>query len=162
MGLVVFSNVIIPREAIGLKGISVIYWSGTGNTKQMAEAIAEGARREGAEVVLVPVSEATKADVAIADGIALGCPAMGDEALEETEMEPFVSSFEKDGLKGKPLALFGSYDWGDGQWMREWVTRMQACRGQLVNEGLIVRNAPDEAGLDKCRELGARLVAALR
>lgn len=145
-----------------MKGITVIYWSGTGNTKRMAEAVAEGARRESAEVVLVPVGEASKTDLTIADGIALGCPAMGDEALEETEMEPFVSSFEKDGLKGKALALFGSYDWGDGQWMREWVERMKACRGQLVNEGLIVRNAPDEAALGKCRELGAKLVAAIK
>lgn len=145
-----------------MKRIKVIYWSGTGNTEKMAEAVAEGAGREGAEVALVPVSEAAKADLMIADGVALGCPAMGDEALEETEMEPFVSSFAKDDLKGKPLALFGSYDWGDGQWMREWSERFKAGNGKLVNEGLIVRNAPDEAALSKCRELGAKLAAALQ
>lgn len=87
---------------------------------------------------------------------------MGDEILEEAEMEPFVSSFEKDGLKGKPLALFGSYDWGNGQWMRDWVERMKTCRGQLVNEGLIVKNTPDKEDLDRCRDLGAKLAAAVQ
>lgn len=143
-----------------LKKIVVIYWSGSGNTKMMAEAVAEGAGREGAVVTVIPVSEASKEDVRLADGVALGCPSMGNEVLEEAEMEPFVDSLEKADLQGKPLALFGSYGWGDGQWMRDWADRMQDCGGQLV-EGLTVQNTPDEAALAECRELGAKLAAAI-
>ena len=145
-----------------MKKITVIYWSGTGNTEAMAEAVAAGAGSEGVEVTVVPVSEAAKADLISADAVALGCPAMGDEVLEEGEMEPFVSTLEQAGLHGKPLALFGSYDWGDGQWMRDWAERMKACGAQLVNEGLIVKNNPDEMALDKCKKLGAELAAAIQ
>lgn len=144
-----------------MKKITVIYWSGTGNTKEMAEAVAAGAGSAGAEVALLAVDEASAENVLSADAVALGCPAMGDEVLEEGEMEPFVSAFEGAGLKGKPIALFGSYDWGDGQWMRDWDERMKACGGQLVDEGLIAKNFPDEAALDKCKKLGEKLAAAV-
>jgi flavodoxin I len=97
-----------------MKKISVIYWSGTGNTQEMAVAVAEGAKAEGAEVNIVSVDKAAKEDVLNADAVALGCPAMGCEVLEEAEMEPFVVMIEKERLEGKPIALFGSFDWGDG------------------------------------------------
>lgn len=136
--------------------IAVIYWSGTGNTEAMANAVAEGARA-GGEVEVKSVSYAHAAEALAADALALGCPAMGAEVLEESEMEPFVQELEKAGLTGKKLALFGSYDWGDGEWMREWTKRMRDGGADLVADGLIVHNTPDEDGLETCRALGRKL-----
>lgn len=144
-----------------MKKIVVIYWSGTGNTEQMAEAVAQGAGTREVAVELLPVSRASQAEVAKADGVALGCPAMGNEVLEEGEMEPFVASLAGTDLAATPLVLFGSYDWGDGQWMSEWEERMRGQGARVLEAGLIVRNTPDEAGLAKCRELGERLAAAV-
>lgn len=142
--------------------IHVVFWSGTGNTEAMARAVAEGAKREGAEVRLIPVSEATASDVESADAVALGCPSMGAEALEESEMEPFVASIEASVIKDKVLGLFGAYDWGDGQWMRDWTERMTQAGAKLAAEGFAVRNTPDEAGLAACRVLGIALVQTNR
>jgi len=143
-----------------MKKIAVVYWSGTGNTQMMAEAIARGARQGGAAVSLMTVDKATGEELLQADAIALGCPAMGNEVLEETEMAPFVESLTENELSGKLVALFGSYDWGDGQWMRDWVERVKAQNARLVGEGLMVHNTPDQAGLDQCVDLGAKLAAA--
>jgi len=142
-----------------MKKISVIYWSGTGNTQKMAIAIAEGAKAEGAEVSLLSVDKATKADVLNSDAVALGCPSMGAEVLEEEEMEPFVTAIEKEKLEGKPLALFGSFDWGGGEWMCDWEDRMKKTGVNLIEEGLKIQNTPDEAGLALCRELGKKLAS---
>ncbi|ATW27548.1 flavodoxin [Candidatus Formimonas warabiya] len=142
-----------------MKYAVIIYWSGSGNTQQMAVAVAEGARSVDVGVKLLPVSKATVQDVLTADAVALGCPAMGDEALEEEEMEPFVTDLEKEQLAGKPFVLFGSYDWGDGQWMLDWQERMKRKGVRLVDEGLILQNTPDEDGLAECRELGVRLAS---
>lgn len=139
-----------------MKKVAVVYWSGTGNTEKMAKAVADGARAAGAEAELLEVSQASVEAVLKADGIALGCPAMGDEVLEESEMEPFVEALEK-GLSGKNVVLFGSYDWGDGQWMRDWADRTKASGAVLAAEGLIVNNEPDDEGLAQCKELGAAL-----
>ncbi|MBQ7990010.1 MAG: flavodoxin [Oscillospiraceae bacterium] len=128
--------------------IAVIYWSGTGNTEMMAKAIAEGA---GAE--LFSVSDFS-GDITAYDKVAFGCPAMGDEILEEDEFEPFFTSVE-DKLSGKQVALFGSYDWGDGEWMRKWAERTAAAGADVfTGEGLIVNNTPDDEALDKCRAFG--------
>ena len=137
--------------------INVIYWSATGNTKAMALAIAEGAKIEGVSVRLIEAGNASKEDVLSADAVALGCPSMGAEELDEEDMEPFVASLESEDLKGKPMILFGSYDWGDGQWMREWSERMSKQGVLLLEEGLIIQNIPDEEGLESCRALGAKL-----
>jgi flavodoxin I len=144
-----------------MKKITVIYWSGTGNTQKMAEAVAQGAKSEEIAVKVIPVSKASKEDVVKADGVALGCPAMGNEVLEELEMEPFIASLEGEELPAIPFILFGSYDWGDGQWMRDWEERMRAQGVQVLGEGLIVQNTPDETGLVKCRELGINLASAV-
>lgn len=145
-----------------MKKISVIYWSGTGNTEEMAKAIAAGAGVDGVSVNLLSVDRASKDDVLKADAVALGCSAMGNEVLEEAEMEPFVASLEGENLSSIPLALFGSYDWGDGQWMREWADRMKEQGASLVEEeGLIIHNTPDEDGLELCKKLGAKLAAAI-
>ena len=106
--------------------LAVIYWSGTGNTKAMAEAVAEGAKGAGAEVALLNVSETTADAAASYDKLALGCSAMGDEVLEEAEFEPFFQQLESR-LTGKNISLFGSYGWGDGQWMRDWARRAADC-----------------------------------
>ena len=131
---------------------AVIYWSGTGNTEQMAAAVAEGA---GAE--LFSVSDFS-GDVADYDRIAFGCPSMGDEVLEESEFEPFFASVESK-LSGKKIALFGSYGWGDGQWMRDWVERAKNIGADIITgEGLIANEAPSEEDLEKCRSLGEALI----
>lgn len=136
---------------------AVIYWSSTGNTEAMAQAVAEGAKGAGVEVELMEVSD-TSADAAAGyDVLALGCPAMGDEELEEGEFEPFFADLEGK-LSGKKVALFGSYDWGDGEWMRKWYDRTRDAGADLIGEeGLIVNNTPDEEGLAACKDLGAKL-----
>ena len=130
---------------------AVIYWSGTGNTEAMAQAIAESA---GAE--LFAVSD-FKGDISEYDRIAFGCSAMGAEVLEEEEFDPFFTSIEGQ-LNGKTIALFGSYGWGDGEWMRNWVERAKADGAVVLNdEGLIANEAPDEDALKLCAELGQQL-----
>ncbi|WP_371381798.1 flavodoxin [Sporomusa aerivorans] len=144
-----------------MKKIVVIYWSGTGNTEQMAEAVVQGIKsQEDVSVDLVAVGSASKQHVAEAHAIAFGCPSMGDEVLEESEMEPFVKSLAAEDVSGKPLALFGSYGWGEGQWMRDWEDRMKGLGAKLVAEGLILQEVPQEDGLSRCRELGEKLVQA--
>ncbi|KGI37451.1 flavodoxin [Clostridium tetani] len=142
-----------------MKNISVIYWSGTGNTEAMAEALAEGAKAAGGQVKLVSVDEVSEDDVKNADAVALGCPSMGDEVLEEGSMEPFIEQ-TSNLYKGKNVALFGSYGWGSGQWMEDWQARMEGYRANLVEDGLIINYTPDDEGLEKCKQLGESLVKA--
>ena len=139
--------------------LTVIHWIGTGNTGAMAQAVADGAKGAGAEAELLTVSEISADAAAAYDKLALGCPAMGAEVLEEGEFEPFFTALEGK-LSGKKVALFGSYGWGDGQWMREWQERTEKAGAVLCGEGLIVNEAPDEAGLESCRALGACLASA--
>ncbi|WP_035290336.1 flavodoxin [Clostridium sp. KNHs214] len=139
-----------------MKKINIIYWSGTGNTEKMADAIKEGASLNDVKINLLNVSQAEVEDIISADVIALGCPAMGAEELEEGEMEPFIESIESK-LNGKRIALFGSYGWGDGEWMRNWKNRMENLGAELLEEGLIINEEPDEEGLKKCRDLGKKL-----
>lgn len=131
---------------------AVIYWSGTGNTEQMATAIAESI---GAE--LFTVSD-FKGNIEEYDRLAFGCSAMGAEELEESEFEPFFSSIEGK-LRGNTVALFGSYGWGDGEWMRQWQDRVIADGGVIAGgEGLIANEAPTDEDLEQCRELGKSLI----
>jgi flavodoxin short chain len=140
-----------------MKKISVVYWSGTGNTEKMAIAIKDGAEAAGASCTCISADSASVEDVASSDSIALGCPAMGSEVLEESIMEPFITEIEKRNLSGKNLALFGSYDWGDGEWMRNWVSRMKKTGASILGEGLIIQNDPDEEALSSCRTAGKLL-----
>jgi flavodoxin short chain len=137
--------------------VNIIYWTGTGNTESMANLIAEGAKEKGADVNLINVSSASEADVKDADVVALGSPAMGAEVIEESEMEPFVESISG-AVSGKKIALFGSYGWGDGEWMRSWVERMEGYGANLVNDGLIVNEAP-EGESEECKNLGKELAS---
>ncbi len=134
--------------------IAVIYWSGTGNTEALANAVAEGAKAAGADVDLL-----TCADVAGVDGydaIILGCPAMGAEELEDGEFLPMLESIEA-ALPGKKVALFGSYGWGDGEWMRTWEARCAEKGITLAADSVIVNETPDADGLSACSALGAAL-----
>ena len=136
--------------------IAVVYWSGTGNTEQMANAVAEGAKEAGAEVSTLTADQFSAAKVAEFDAIAFGCPAMGAEQLEEDEFEPMFSSC-KTGLKGKRIALFGSYGWGDGEWMRSWETTAKGYGAQLAAGSVICADAPDEEARSACESLGKTL-----
>ena len=139
--------------------IQVVYWSQTGNTQAMAEAIGNGIKAAGKEAEVVDVSSVSLDDLKKETVFALGCPAMGAEVLEETEMDPFVSEVEGFAA-GKTIALFGSYGWGDGQWMRDWVDRMNAAGAKVVNgEGLICQETPDDDALANCKALGKELAA---
>ena len=140
--------------------VAVVYWSGTGNTEMMAQKVAEGAKEAGAEVSVLTCADFSADDVDAYDAIAFGCPAMGDEVLEDTEFEPMFDGC-KDALKGKNIALFGSYGWGDGEWMRTWAERMEQAGAQIVGgEGLICHGTPGADAIDECESLG-REVAGL-
>lgn len=138
--------------------VAVVFWSGTGNTEAMADAVAQGARGAGASVDVLGPSDFDASKVAAYDGIAFGCPAMGAEVLEEDEFEPMFQDV-KGALAGKAIALFGSYGWGDGEWMRNWVERVKNNGGMVVGgEGLIVNETPDDNALADCKALGESLV----
>ena len=134
--------------------IAVIYWTSTGNTKAMAEAIAKGARDRGAEVTLSQVSEISSDEAAQFDKLALGCSAMGNEVLDDMDFLPFYEALEPK-LAGKKTALFGSYGWGDGEWMRDWQEKVLNANADIFNnEGLIICETPDDEGLEQCRKFG--------
>ncbi len=137
--------------------ISVVYWSGTGNTQAMAEAVAEGIKETGADANVIEVGNADAAALASENVFALGCPSMGAEQLEESEMEPFVEELEPL-VSGKKILLFGSYGWGDGEWMRDWAERMKNAGAVVVREeGVIANETPDEEDLSECRAAGKEL-----
>lgn len=139
--------------------VAVVYWSGTGNTEAMAMAVAEGAKGKGAEVSVIAAAEFSPEQVSEYSAIAFGCPSMGSEQLEESEFEPMFAALEGS-LNGKKIALFGSYGWGDGQWMRDWAQRAQDDGAQLFSEeGLICNETPDDDVQAACRKLGADLAA---
>ena len=133
---------------------AVIYWSGTGNTEVMARAVAEGAKAAGAEVDLLACADVTGVDSY--DAIALGCPAMGAEELEDSKFLPMLDGIEAS-LPGKKIVLFGSYGWGDGEWMRTWEGRCSEKSITLAADSVIVNEAPDRDGIAKCQALGAAL-----
>ena len=138
--------------------VVVAYWSGTGNTEMMAAAVGEGINAAGGEAVVVAMEDCNAADLKDCDAFALGCPAMGAEELEDTVVEPFVSEVEGF-VSGKKVALFGSYDWGDGEWMRIWTQRMEDAGAVIAGgEGLICNNEPDDEAKENCKKLGQDLV----
>ena len=137
--------------------VAVVYWSSTGNTETMANCVAEGVQAAGGTAVLLQPADFSAADAASYDAIAFGCPAMGAEQLEEGEFEPMFSALEGS-LNGKKVALFGSYGWGDGQWMRDWYDRTVSDGAVMVQtEGLICNEAPDDDVQEACRALGKSL-----
>ena len=133
--------------------VAIVFWSQTGNTETMANCIAEGA---GANATIIPCSEMNAAKLGEYDVVAFGCPAMGAEQLEESEFEPMFSDLEGS-LNGKKVAMFGSYGWGDGEWMRGWEKDCDDSGIRLVCESVTCCEAPDDAALDACRALGKEL-----
>ena len=137
--------------------LAVVYWTGTGNTETMANAVVEGAKEAGAEKVdLIFSDDFTVEKLDDYDAIAFGCPAMGNEELEESSFEPMFASVEGN-LGGKNIGIFGSYEWKDGQWMRDWEERVKNTAGNLVYPALPAYDNPDAEALEKCKELGAVL-----
>lgn len=139
--------------------IAVIYWSGTGNTELMAQNVKKGIENAGGEADIFSVSSFDVANINNYSKIALGCPAMGAEVLEESEFQPFYDSI-RGSLSGKKVALFGSYDWGDGEWMRTWQEDVSSAGASLVKDGLIVNLTPDDNAVSECVSLGEALVKA--
>lgn len=139
-----------------MRKVAVVYWSGTGNTEAMAAAVAEGIREKGAEAALFTAAEFDASMVDDFDAIAFGCPSMGAEQLEESEFEPMFSACEPK-LQGKKIALFGSYGWGDGEWMRNWEETCAADGAVLACESVICNDAPDNDAQAACKSLGAAL-----
>ena len=136
--------------------IAVVYWSGTGNTEAMAQKVADGAREAGAEVDLFTAAQFGEGQMADCDAIAVGCPSMGSEQLEDSEFEPMFNSCEGN-LSGKKIALFGSYGWGDGEWMRNWEEQCTSDGAVLVTESVICNEAPDDDAQAACAALGKAL-----
>lgn len=137
--------------------VAVVFWSGTGNTEAMANAVAEGARTAGADVSLL-TSDAFNANlVSDYDALIFGCPAMGAEVLEETEFDPMFTDVEGH-LVGKKVALFGSYGWGDGEWMRNWEETCESNGASMAADFVICCGTPDGDVLEECESLGAALV----
>lgn len=141
-----------------MEEIYVVYWSRTGNTKEMAEAVGAGIEAAGETAKVVEVGNVLAEMLKAADVFALGCPAAGAESLEEAEMEPFVAEMEPF-VSGKKIALFGSYGWGGGEWMHDWECRMLNAGAELVGgAGVICNETPDEKTLEACKTLGKQLV----
>jgi len=136
--------------------IAVVYWSGTGNTEAMANAIADGARNAGASVEVFTADGFSASMMDDYDAIAFGCPSMGAEQLEESEFEPMFAECEGK-LSGKRIALFGSYGWGDGEWMRNWEDSCRDAGAELACDSVICQDAPDDEAEANCRSLGAAL-----
>ena len=142
-----------------MKEIMIAYWSGTGNTAAMAAILGKGIQDGGATAKVVSVEDIKADDLKDYPVFALGCPSMGDEVLEDTEFEPMFDGC-KDALKGKNIALFGSYGWGDGEWMRNWVARMEEAGAQVYGgEDAICMNEPDSEAEEKLEALGKELAA---
>lgn len=143
-----------------MKKVAVVYWSGTGNTEAMAEEISNELKAKDVEVELLGPSSFTKDDIEKYDGIAFGCPAMGSEELEETEFEPMFADVEG-ALGDKKVLLFGSYQWAEGEWMQTWQERCEASNVNLVRDGLIAYDYPDDDALEECRQAADKLAEAI-
>lgn len=137
--------------------IAVVYWSGTGNTKAMAVEVEKGAAAAGGDVTVLEAADFAGSMVSDYDAIAFGCPSMGAEELEESEFEPMFADCEEK-LAGKKIALFGSYGWGGGEWMRDWEERCRRNGAALACESVICNDAPDDDAKTACRNLGKSLV----
>ena len=136
--------------------VAVVYWSGTGNTAAMADAVAEGAKGAGADVNECMCMDFNQGSVASYDALIFGCPAMGSEVLEEDDFGPMFEAILPK-LAGKKVALFGSYGWGGGEWMTNWEAQCKGKGVSLAADSVICENAPDGDALDKCKALGAKL-----
>lgn len=139
-----------------MKKVAVVYWSGTGNTEQMAKAFCEGINLGGASCDVYKANEFNAEMMDDYDSVAFGCPSMGVEELEEEEFLPMFEACEER-LMGKEIALFGSYGWGDGEWMRIWEKRCLQMGASVINESVICNESPDSETIEKCKKAGEKL-----
>ena len=139
-----------------MRKTAVVYWSGTGNTQMMAEKVAEGVRAAGAEADVYNCTEFSADLMDNYEAVAFGCPSMGSEQLEDTEFEPVFTECEAK-LSGKKLGLFGSYGWGDGEWMHNWEDKCKEDGAVLVSDGVICQDEPDDDAVESCKALGKAL-----
>ncbi|MCD8143736.1 MAG: flavodoxin [Oscillospiraceae bacterium] len=139
--------------------IAVVYWSGTGNTEAMANAVAEGAQAAGAEADVLPAAAFSEELLEEYSAVGFGCPAMGSEELEETEFAPMFEAVSPK-LSGRNIAIFGSYAWADGEWMNTWEENCRELGANLVAKPFPCYDAPDDGALDTCREIGKALASA--
>ncbi|WP_099202997.1 flavodoxin [Miniphocaeibacter massiliensis] len=135
-----------------MKKLAIVYWSGTGNTESMANGILEGANSITDDVDLIFSDDFSDSNVDDYEVIAFGCPSMGDEELEDSFEDMFSSCEDK--LNGKKIALFGSYEWNNGEWMETWTNRAKELGANLVAISLPVYDNPTDEDLDKCKEFG--------
>ena len=138
--------------------MKIVYYSASGNTEKMANLIAEGIANGGKNAEVINVSNANADIFDNEEIVILGCPAMGDQVLEENEFEPFIEEISSK-ISGKKVALFGSYGWGDGQWMRDWQERMESLGCTLIGDGLIIQYEPEDNS-SECIELGMTIAKA--
>ena len=136
--------------------VAIVYWSGTGNTEAMANLVKAGAEKAGAEVDLITAADFSADKIGDYTAIGFGCPSMGDEELEDGEFLPMWEACEA-GLKGKKIGLFGSYGWGDGEWMRNWEETCKNAGAVLACDSVICADAPDDDATTACKALGAAL-----
>lgn len=139
--------------------IAIVYWSGTGNTQAMAKLVLEGVTAAGGHADLFPAGEFSAEKAKEYAAIAFGCPSMGSEQLEETEFDPMYQSVKPE-LGGKAVVLFGSYGWGDGEWMRNWAEDCESAGCRMPAEPVTVNGAPEGADAEACKELGKTLAHA--
>lgn len=139
--------------------VAVVYWSGTGNTEAMANHVADGVKEAGAEVEVFTASEFDADKMDEFDAVGFGCPAMGAEELEDSEFLPMFEGCQSK-LSGKKIALFGSYDWGDGEWMRTWEENCKNDGAVMVTDFVICHEEPDDDAAVACKELGKKLATA--
>ena len=139
--------------------IAVVFWSGTGNTETMANAVVDGVKAVGVDVELFQVDDFSADKMEGFSGFAFGCPAMGDEVLEEDSFEPFFTEAEEK-IADVPVALFGSYGWGGGAWMEAWTDRTKAAGANFIGN-VIAENSPEDDVIKDCEELGKKLANAV-
>ena len=151
-------DITFVRKEIDMEKIAVVYWSGTGNTEKMAHAVCEGIRGADGEATLYEAASFSAEHLDALDGVAFGCPSMGAEELEQMTFEPMFSACESR-LKDKKIGLFGSYGWGDGEWMRTWEARCVELGAKFAGESVICCGEPDDVATEGCKELG-RLLAS--
>lgn len=140
--------------------VAVIYWSGTGNTEEMTNAIADRLKEKEIDIDIYQASGFDASKLADYDGFAFGCPAMGDESLEDGEFEPMFESVESK-LDSKPVVIFGSYEWNDGQWMLDWQERCKNSNINLASDGLAVYSSPEDDDIESCQDLADDLIKNL-
>lgn len=132
---------------------TIIYWSSTGNTEKMAQLIGKGLTEIAVDVAIKQVSESSCQDIEDSDIVLLGCSAMGVEEIDTSEMEPFIKT-NGEAFVNKKVALFGSYGWGDGEWMQDWETMMSDLGASIEVDSLTVNEMPVGDSELNCIEFG--------